>query len=275
MLKNMWSNYDCMEIVVLVKLALDTGQLRMTETKIDLEATPLKISDIDRNAVEEAIRVREKVGGKVHVISALKYGPTQKRQQEAESLLREALAMGADDAYLIIDDLLLNSDQLMTAKAIAAAIRKLGSYDLVIAGEATIDGYTSQVGPRVAAELGIPVVTFVRELKVEGNKAIAKRDLEDAVQTVEVALPALITVTREINVPRIPPLLQIRAAMKKPINRLSLADLGLSLKPTVEVESIVPVQVKRKGVIIKEGTLDEKVDKLIQALIQEGLITPR
>jgi len=76
-------------------------------------------------------------------------------------------------------------------------------------------------------------------------------------------------------VPRIPPLLQIRAAMKKPINRLSLADLGLSLKPTVEVESIVPVQVKRKGVIIKEGTLDEKVDKLIQALIQEGLITPR
>lgn len=106
---------------------------------------------------------------------------------------------------------MINSDQLLTAKAIAAAIRKLGNYDLIIAGEATIDGYTSQVGPRVAAELGgIPVISFVRELRVEGNKVIAKRDLEDAVQTVEVQLPVLVTVTREINVPRIPPLLQIR-----------------------------------------------------------------
>ncbi|MCG2863922.1 MAG: electron transfer flavoprotein subunit beta/FixA family protein [Vulcanisaeta sp.] len=264
-----------MEIIALVKLALDTGQLRMTETKIDLDATPLKISDIDRNAVEEAIRVRDKVGGKVHVISALKYGPIQKRQQEAESLLREVLAMGADDAYLIIDEALINGDQLITAKAIAAAIKKLGNYDLIIAGEATIDGYTSQVGPRVAAELGIPALTFVRELRIEGNKVVAKRDLEDAVQTVEAPLPALVTVTREINVPRIPPLLQIRAAMKKPIYRLSLADLGLSLKPAVEIRSITPIQVKRKGVIIKEGTVEEKVDKLIQALIQEGLITPR
>ncbi|MGC8543462.1 MAG: electron transfer flavoprotein subunit beta/FixA family protein [Vulcanisaeta sp.] len=264
-----------MEIIALVKLALDTGQLRMTETKLDVETTPLKISDIDRNAVEEAVRLREKLGGKVHVVSVLKYGPIQKRQQEAESSLREVLAMGADDAYLVIDNALINSDQFITAKAIAATVRKIGNFDLIIAGEATIDGYTSQVGPRVAAELGIPVVTFAREIKVEGNKLIAKRDLEDVVQTVEVPLPALVTVTREINVPRIPPLLQIRAAMKKPINRLSLADLGLSLKSTMEILSIAPVQVKRKGVIIKEGTVDEKVDKLIQALIQEGIITPR
>ncbi len=143
-----------MEVLVLVKLALDTGQLRVSETKVDIEATPLKISDIDRNAVEEAVRIKEKVGGRVRVITALKYGPLAKRQQEAESLLREVLAMGADEAYLIVDNALINSDQLLTAKAIAAAIRKLGNYDLIIAGEATIDGYTSQVGPRVAAELG-------------------------------------------------------------------------------------------------------------------------
>ncbi|ADN51342.1 electron transfer flavoprotein subunit beta/FixA family protein [Vulcanisaeta distributa] len=264
-----------MEILALVKLALDTGQLRVSETKVDIEATPLKISDIDRNAVEEAVRIKEKVGGRVRVITALKYGPLAKRQQEAESLLREVLAMGADEAYLIVDNALINSDQLLTAKAIAAAIRKLGNYDLIIAGEATIDGYTSQVGPRVAAELGIPVISFVRELRIEGNKVIAKRDLEEAVQTVEAQLPVLVTVTREINVPRIPPLLQIRAAMRKPINRLSFADLGISVKSPVEVGSIVPIQVKRKGVIIKEGSVDEKVEKLVQALIQEGIITPR
>ncbi|ADY00595.1 electron transfer flavoprotein beta-subunit [Vulcanisaeta moutnovskia 768-28] len=264
-----------MEVLVLVKLALDTGQLRISETKIDTESTPLKISDIDRNAVEEAVRIKEKAGGRVRVITVLKYGPLTRRQQEAESLLREALAMGADEAYLIVDNALINSDQLLTAKAIAATVRRLGNYDLIIAGEATIDGYTSQVGPRVAAELGIPVISFVRELKVEGNKVIAKRDLEEAVQTVEAQLPVLVTVTREINVPRIPPLLQIRAAMKKPINRLSLTDLGISIKSLVEVKNIVPIQVKRKGVIIKDGTVDEKVDKLIQELIQDGIITPR
>ncbi|BDR91256.1 electron transfer flavoprotein subunit beta/FixA family protein [Vulcanisaeta souniana] len=264
-----------MEVLALVKLALDTGQLRMNESKVDIDATPLKISDIDRSAVEEAVRIKEKVGGRARVIAVLKYGPLPKRQQEAESLLREALAMGADEAYLIVDNALVNSDQLLTAKAIAATVKKLGNYDLIIAGEATIDGYTSQVGSRVAAELGIPVISFVRELRVEGNKVTAKRDLEDAIQTVEAQLPALVTVTREINVPRIPPLLQIRAAMKKPINKLSLADLGISMKSLAEIVNIAPIQVKRKGVIIKDGTVDEKVDKLTQALIQEGLITPR
>jgi Electron transfer flavoprotein, beta subunit len=174
-----------MDVVVLVKLALDTGQLRVNEGRIDVESTPLKVSDIDRNAVEEAVRVRERVGGLVHVVSILKYGPIQRRLQEAEGLLREVLAMGADDAYLVADEALIGSDQLATAKVIASVIRRLGKYDLVIAGEATVDGYTGQVGPRVAAELGIPVVTYVRELRVEGSRVVAKRDLEDAVQTVE------------------------------------------------------------------------------------------
>jgi electron transfer flavoprotein beta subunit len=264
-----------MDVVVLVKLALDTGQLRVSEGKVDVESTPLKVSDIDRNAVEEAVRVRERVGGLVHVVSILKYGPAQRRLQEAEGLLREVLAMGADDAYLVADEALISSDQLATAKVIASVIRRLGKYDLVIAGEATVDGYTGQVGPRVAAELGIPVVTYVRELRVEGGRVVAKRDLEDAMQTVEAPLPALVTVTREINTPRIPTLLQIRAAMRKPISKLTLADLGLTLKPTIKVESVMPMQVKRRGVVIREGTVDEKADRLVQALIQEGLLTPR
>ncbi len=257
----------------MVKLALDTGQLRVSGDKLDIENTPLKISDIDRNAVEAAVQIKEKVGGRVRAISVLKYGPVQKRVQEAEGLIREVLAMGADEAFLVADNALVNTDQLVTAKVIAAVIRKLGNFDLILAGEASIDGYTGQVGPRVAAELGIPVVTYARELRVDGNKLTIKRDLEEAVQTVEVTTPALVTVTREINVPRIPPLLQIRMAMKKPINKLSLADLGISLGSPMEVKGVSLVQVRRKGVIIKEGSVDDKVNKLIEALIQEGIIT--
>jgi len=264
-----------MDVVVPVKLALDVAQLRVSENKVDIEGTPMRISDIDRNALEEAVRIKERLGGKVRVISVLKYGPLQRRIQEAENLLREALAMGADEAYLVSDQGLLGTDQYYTAKAIAAVVRKLGGFDLIIMGEATIDGYTGQVGPRLGAELGVPVITYAREVKVEGGMVIAKRDLEDSVQVVEAPLPAIVTVTREINVPRIPPLLQIRAAMKKPLSKLSLGDLGLNVKPSYDVTSITAVQVKRKGVIIKDGSVEEKVDKLIQYLAQEGIITPR
>ncbi len=258
-----------MKIAVLVKPALDTSQLRVKEGRVVIEETPLKINDIDRNAIEEAIKL--KGNDKAYAISVLKWPPLQKRIQEAENLLREALAMGLDEAYLVADEGLIGSDQSATAKAIAAVINKVGA-DLVLAAEASIDNYTGQVPPRVAAELGWPLITYARELRVEGGKAIAKRDLEDSVETAEAQLPAVVSVTREINQPRIPTLLAIRAAMKKPVNKLTLADLGI--KPDVKVELVgyKPVVIQRKRVIIKDGTPEEKADKLLQYLRQEGVI---
>jgi electron transfer flavoprotein beta subunit len=258
-----------MKVAVLVKPALDTSQLRVREGRVVVEETPLKINDIDRNAVEEALKL--KGGDRAYAVSVLKWPPLQRRVQEAENLLREALAMGLDEAYLVADEGLLGVDQAATAKAIAAVVKKVGA-DLVLAAEASIDNYTGEVPPRVAAELGWPLLTYVREMKAEGGKVVAKRDLEDSVEVVEVQPPAVISVTREINQPRIPTLLAIRAAMKKPINKLGLAELGLRPEPRAELAELRPVVIQRKRVIIKDGTPEEKADKLLQYLRQEGVI---
>jgi len=180
------------------------------------------------------------------------------------------LAMGLDEAYLVADERLLSASHLATAKAIAAVVKKVGA-DLVLAGEATVDNYTGQIPARVAAELGWPVITYARELKVEGGRVVARRDLEDHVEVVEAPLPAVVSVTREINQPRIPTLLAIRAAMKKPISRLTLADLGIGVEPKISA-AYKPLVIQRKKVVIKDGTPEEKAEKLIQYLRQEGVI---
>ncbi|GGP22193.1 electron transfer flavoprotein subunit beta [Thermocladium modestius] len=267
-----------MNIVVLVKPALDTSNLRTAANKIMVEDTPLKISDIDRNAAEEAIRLKEKMkGGKTIAVMVSKYPPIAKRGGEAENLAREVLAMGIDEAILVIDDGLIGTDQTATAKAIVETIRKkVGQFDVIIGGEATIDGYSSQVPARIAAELGIPIITYVREISQAGSDFIVvKRDLEDEVQVVRSKLPVVMTVTREINTPRIPPLLQIRMAMKKPLSKVSLSDLGLQVQVRARTTDLKPLQIQRKKVLIESGTVEEKADKLIQYLSQEGIITPR
>jgi electron transfer flavoprotein beta subunit len=256
-----------MQIAVLIKTALDAGQLRVRDSVL-VEETPLKISDIDRNAVEEAVKLKGQ--DKAYGVTVLKWGSLQKKVQEAENVLREALAMGLDEAYLVADERLLNASHIATAKAIAAVVKKVGA-DLVLAGEAAVDNYTGQIPARVAAELGWPVITYARELKVEGGRVVARRDLEDHVEVVEAPLPAVVSVTREINQPRIPTLLAIRAAMKKPIHRLTLADLGLSVEPKVSV-SYKPLAIQRKKIIIKDGAPEEKAERLIQYLRQEGVI---
>ncbi|MEM5827474.1 MAG: electron transfer flavoprotein subunit beta/FixA family protein, partial [Pyrobaculum sp.] len=223
-------------------------------------------SDIDRNAVEEAVKLK----GQAYAVTVLKWGPLQRRVQEAENVLREVLAMGLDEAYLVADEKLINASHLATAKAIAAVVKRVGA-DLVLAGEATVDNFSSQIPARVAAELGWPVVTYVRELKIEQGKLVAKRDLEDYVEVVEAPLPAVVSVTRELNQPRIPTLLAIRAAMKKPIHRLTLADLGVEVSPQISV-TYRPLAVQRKKIIIKDGTPEEKAEKLLQFLRQEGVI---
>lgn len=257
-----------MKIAVLVKIALDAGQLRARDG-VSVEETPLKISDVDRNAVEEAVKLKGQ-GGSAYGVSVLKWGPLPRRIQEAENLLREALAMGLDEAYLVADERLLTPSHLATAKAIAAVVKKVGA-DLVLAGEASVDNYTGQIPARVAAELGWPLVSYAREIKVEGGRLLAKRDLEDRLEVVEAPLPAVVSVTREINQPRIPTLLAIKAAMRKPLHKLSLGDLGVETAPKASAV-YKPLVAQRKRIIIREGTPAEKADKLLQYLRQEGLI---
>ena len=256
-------------IIVCLKYAVDVTQIKVDPTtrKLITADAPRKISDFDKNALEEAIRIKEKFGGEVIALTA--------SAEDASSALREALAMGADRAFLIKDSSLQDSDSSVTSHVLAKAIRKVGSFDLIICGEASIDSYSAQVGPRLAENLGIPVVTYVRKLSLEDNVLVAERSLEDRSEVVKVKTPALVTVTKEINVPRVSTLMDVIKASKKELVTWSLSDLGVSSEEVgaaVEILGVSAPRIERKKVKIEGETPEEIAEKLVKALIQEGVI---
>ncbi len=259
-------------IFVCVKQAVDVSQLKVdsaTRRVITVDA-PKKISDFDKNALEEAIRVKEKLGGEVFTVTV---GP-----EDAKTTLREALAMGADKAFLISDPIFENSDTLATSYILAEAVKKIGQFDLILCGEASIDSFSAQVGPRLADRLGIPLITYARKLDIEGDAVTAERSLEDCSQTMRAKTPALITVTKEINEPRIPSLMAIMKASKKEIVLWKAADANIASEKVgesgsaVQVLDILAPKMERKKIVIKGETPTESAEKLAKALIQEGVI---
>jgi len=259
-------------IIVCVKQALDVTQLKAdpaTRRLITVDA-PRKISDFDKNALEEAIRIKEKSGGEITVVTV--------SPEDAKMIMREALAMGADKALLISDPSLANSDTLVTSHVLAEAVKKLGEFDLVLCGEASVDSYSAQVGPRLAERLGVPQITYVRKLNLDGNTVTAERNLEDRYETVKAKTPVLLTVTGEINEPRIPSLMAIMKASKKEIISWNAGDLGISKEKLGETGSAIKVtevlapKMERKKIVIKGETPAETAEELAKALIKEGVI---
>jgi electron transfer flavoprotein beta subunit len=249
----------CMEIAVCIKQALDISLLKVDVDPKTFESlirvTPMKMSDIDRNALEEALRIREKHGGRVTAISV--------GGDKAKEVLREALAMGADDAIHVLNDV-GEIDEHVISEALAETLKMKGPFQIILCGEMSIDKHTAQVGVRVAEKLGIPCITYARNISI--------RDLEDRIEVVKAKMPTLITVTREINTPRLPQLIAILRAAKKPIETLNLSQLKVDLKPKLKILSARGVEVKRKGVVIKDLPVDKAVDELINNLIREGII---
>lgn len=266
-------------IAVMVKASLDANMIRVDSSgKLLIEEMPLAISEYDRNAVEEAIRIKEKFGGKVAVFSVVTWGPLSKRMNDTESVLREALAMGADEAYMVTDEKLINANPLQTSIALTAAIKKTGNYDLYLAGEASMDVISAQIASRVGVLLDLPTITFARaiELDINNKKAKVLRDLEDSLQWIETPLPAVISVTGEINKARLPMLLQIRRAFSKPLKKFTLNELNVQLPDTGHFrESVRLLTISRKNIIIEAGTLEEVAEKLISKLIEDGVIKPK
>ena len=255
---------DC---VVCVKQTVDVNQLRPnTETlEPDYSKAPSKISDFDLNALEEALRIKEKYGGKVVVVSA-GIGVQQ-------LLIRETLAMGADEAYVVSDPALASADGLATANVLASLIRsKIPSWDLILCGEASVDESAYQTGPRIAELLNIPHVSYVTKLELEDGYLKAWKGMGGSIHVVKAKLPALVTVGLEINTPRLPSLLMIRAASRKPLNELKLQDIGItSVETAVETRKVKAVKVERKKQVI-EGEPEEVAQRLVDILLQEGLI---
>ena len=258
-------------IIVLVKQVLQTSELKVDKTTktLVIQGVPQVISETDKNAVEEAVRIKEKHGGK---ITAISMGGTQ-----AKEALREALAMGADEACLLADPLFEGSDAHATANVLAAAVTRIVDYDLILCGAYSEDLFAFQVGPRLAEICNLPQITYATKVTLEGSKVTVERDLESERQTVESKLPCLISVAREINDPRLPTLMAIMAASKKPTNVWTSTDLNLSSKELGHlgvlneiVRSSISVGERKR--IMLEGDIKETAPKLVRALLQEGVL---
>jgi len=244
-----------MKIVVAMKQIPDLQQIRIRNREPVLDDVPLTFGNIDKNALEAAVQIKEAFGGQV---IALCVG-----SNELEDTVKEALAAGADEAVLIIYEGSLASNQ--TAHLIAMAVRDLGSVDLVIMGEGSGDNYSSQVGSRVAQILGWPQAGYVNRLDVLGDKIQATRSLEDSEEVLEAAFPAVVTVTSDINQARIPSVTQILKAGKKPReSRYADQVSGAIPAPLIETISNLAPENQRR-----QRTLNSVAD-LVKALDSEG-----
>jgi electron transfer flavoprotein beta subunit len=190
-----------MNIVVCLKQVPGTTEVKIDPITNTLIRQGIKaiVNPFDSYALEEGVRLKEKFGGKVTAISM---GPPQ-----ASDMLKEAISVGADEAVLLSDMAFAGSDTLATAATLGKAVEKIKTYDLIICGRQTIDGDTGQVGPELAENLGIPFIAYVSKIEeIANGKMRVQRAVEDGYETIESPLPAVITVAKEINIPRMPSL---------------------------------------------------------------------
>lgn len=256
-------------IIACYKWVLDEQDIKINPGNLALDTSRAKrkISEYDRNAIEEAVLQAEKCGASV---ASLTFGNSTAKQS-----LKDALSRGPEKAYWVNDDAAQTADGFVTANVLAAALRKIEKYDVILCGEGSADSYGQQVGPRLATLLGIPVITFVSEMKIEGNKVIATRKIGDCTEVATAQFPVVVTVLPEINKPRIPSLKQVLGAAKKPVTEWKTGDLGLSaeeLKPVNRIKGIKGFVMSRKNVMYKEGTSAEKVTSLVASLAKEGVL---
>jgi electron transfer flavoprotein beta subunit len=256
-----------MKIAVLLKQTFDT------EAKITIDASgqisrqgvSLIINPYDEYAVEEALRLKEKNGGEVTVISA--------GRPEGQDALRQALAMGADKAVLVTDEALFDADEYTAAVVLAKAVAAT-ECDLILGGWRAIDDGSAQVAVRVADLLGLPQVNVVTKLEIADGKALATREIEGGSEIIEVPLPAVITAQKGLNEPRYPSMKGIMQAKKKPMQKLSLSDLGLDagqVAAKVKVVEYFLPSARAAGKIVP-GEAAEAACELVKLLREEAKI---
>lgn len=256
-----------MNIYVLLKRTFDTEEkITISNGSIVDDGAEFIINPYDEYAVEEAIRVRDEHGGEVTVVTV--------GSDEADKQLRTALAMGADKAVLInIEDDVDYADQYTTAKVIAEYLKDKDA-DLILAGNVAIDNASGQVGPRVADLLGIPYVTTITKLTIDGQNVSVVKDVEGDEEVIETTLPLLVTAQQGLNDPRYPSLPGIMKAKKKPLEELELDDLDLEeddvAAKTKTIEVFLP-PAKAAGKIL-EGDIQDQVKELVSLLHTEAKV---
>ncbi|MEN6390207.1 MAG: electron transfer flavoprotein subunit beta/FixA family protein [Syntrophomonas sp.] len=242
-----------MNIVVAMKQIPDLRQIRIRNGQPVLEDVPLTFGNIDKNALEAGVQLKEALGGKVMVVAV--------GSEALEDTVKEALAAGADEAYLVLDGKLENSDSARSAELIARIIKGIENVDLILFGEGSGDNYSGQVGSRVAGMLELPQASYVRSIEVNGNKATVVRSLEDCEEVLEMEMPLVLSVLADINEPRIPSVSQILKAGKKP---REILDIEVPEGVQVKTISNLAPQMQRKQTSV------ESAQELIQVLAAEG-----
>ncbi|WP_099158699.1 electron transfer flavoprotein subunit beta/FixA family protein [Virgibacillus ndiopensis] len=256
-----------MNIYVLLKKTFDTEEkIAVTNGQIEDDGAEFIINPYDEYAVEEAIKQRDEHGGEVTVVTV--------GDEDSEKQLRTALAMGADKAVLInTEDDLEEGDQFTTAKILTAYFEEK-EVDLILAGNVAIDEASGQVGPRLAERLGIPYVTTITSLKIDGETVNIDKDVEGDIEKIETSLPVLLTCQQGLNEPRYPSLPGIMKAKKKPLEELEIDDLDLDeddLEPKTKTVDIFLPPEKEAGKVL-EGELQDQVQELVSLLKNEAKV---
>jgi len=261
-----------MNIVVCVKQVPDTWsekKLDASDSTLDRAATDPVMNEMDEYAVEEALKLQEAHGGEVTILCM---GP-----DAATETVRKALSMGADKAVHVIDDALHGSDAIATSLALAKAIEKAGPIDLVLLGSESSDARMSVVPAMLAERLGLPQLTFAKEVTADGSGSISiKRLTDDGYQVVEASTPAVVSVVEKINEPRYPSFKGIMAAKKKPVETYGLADLGVdagevgSAGAWSKVESFEAAPPRQAGTVVTDD--GEGADKLLEFLASKKFV---
>lgn len=254
-----------MNIITCYKLVPDEQDIVVkADRTLSFDKAAWKIGLYDLPAIEAGMQIVEKVGGKVVALS------TGTTKLENSKLKKAILSRGPDEAYLVMDDSLANADTHQTARILAEAIIKIGSFDLVICGEGSSDLYAQQVGSQLGELLNVASINGINKITPAEGKIVVERVLENEVEVLEITLPAVISVTTDINLPRIPSMKDILAGGKKTVNQWSLADISIkdNNQVTEIISTLAPQQADRK-LIITKGDSEEAICQFFEIIRKE------
>ena len=251
-------------IIACFKWVIDEAYIRKGSSgELDFSAVDFKISEYDRNAIEEAVRLREAHGGKVVALTVGLPGATKG--------IKDALSRGSDEAVFVADASFENLEPSQTAEILAAVIRsRVPDFDLIVCGEGSGDLYSQQVGARLAEHLAIPCISFVQKLGVDGGSLTAERKVERYTEITSVTLPALVTVLPEINVPRIPGVKDTLTASRKPVATVRKEELPPVGEPRLQTIGVAAARMDRT--CEKFGADEAELARFAEALRKKGAI---
>ena len=258
------------KIAVCYKWVLSDADIRVNEKsrELDMEKTKPQVNEYDRNGLEVGVMLKEATGAEFVGITC---------GTATEPSTKDALSRGPDAVYYLDDPIMAQADSTTTSKILAGMIKNIGDVDVVVCSEGSSDQYAQQTGPRLAALLGYPSVSYVSAVSVNGDTLTLERKLDEGTEVVTVKAPVVITVVPDVNEAPIPSVKQILGAKKKPATAMALSGIGLSadaVKPIITVNSVLAPVSSRKAIRLNPDgvSIDDAAQDLVKRLTADGIL---